>query len=807
MARRFTCGFETPYYSSASSEIDATRSEANTYLTPGRCGGYAFTIDHASTGINYQYEHDIRDIDGGSAGAALEPSYSRFYLRIRQYPAAGGSPEGTTFWGVMGSGDILKSPIPSSVYGVVMSDGTLNFYSKGDSTIPMATNLIGTVATPLALNTWYRINIYLKFNTIVDSSDPQASDAAMTVHIDGSLAFSFAGASPQQFAFGINDEANDGTWFYAGVSNQQTGLNGGIIDVDDWVIDDAVAPDEGFVTLHRPVAAGTYSEWTTNGFRSVRALPENVDTDLASSGASARISFQVESLASKGVTGTIKSVRVAGRVLAARDDWTFGLRQNGVDNYNPAAVTGSTAPIGWLVDSGTLMVSPADTLEIIVRDGSGAGVDATMDFACLVVDVEQAAFDPQSLLGDAIQVYEGTFVGTGALQDISVPFAIAAEPDLIIVKPDNAGGVGGWWHRGMGDRGDRSLAIADITSSPIAWVDSNSFTVRQSAGVNDSGETNRFIVVSDPSRRMSIPAKFSTFNTAGQEDGRTVAFSDTNFVPVALFIDTLLSGTNAMFYRGPGHTGDSSSRIDQDLAAAADQVQSFATGGFTAGIGVQFAQTPYGCYALRTASVFTDNILCEVGSYTGDDAASRDIPLALTGASAAGFVMVVPHNTGIRCCRFGSQAGTGSYRWSSATLNTTTGITAFDVDSFTVTTGAVNLNAAGVIYDYVVFGVGIDAEFTGVLSVAQAAAAIASVGYFGFTGVGAVAQAVAAISAAGALLKSCNCHQFIVPFEDRFMGIVKENRFTFVAVDDRNTEIEFEDRYIDVFPDSRLELE
>lgn len=728
MARRFICGFETPYAVDPAGMLDASRAQSVNDLAPGRCGGYALAVSHSAS-ADLQYEHDILDSgDDAGTGALCEPSYSRFYIKVLTYPNSGGSPVGTTFWSATGDADVLEpgaTGIPS-VFGVLLADGTLKFYSAGtDNTSPW--NLMGTITTPLSLNVWYRVNIFLQFDTVgggnsdakflvqiadAGSALPSAPAPAGQVATSGTRAFYFGGSSAAAaWATGINRDTNDGRWFEVGTNSaHNNGLNGGAFLIDDWVIDDAEAPGEGMVTCHRPISAGTYAEWASNSFRYLRSLPNDLDSDQTSNGASTRLSFPVESFASKGVTGTIKSVKVTARISAPRNDWAFGILQNGVATYMTASVAASTASPGWLIDAALLPITVIDTLEIILRDGSGAGANATADFACLMVDVEQPHFEPEALATvDDIQVYEGTFVGAGAfLQDVPVPFATSAEPDFIIVKPDNNGGTGGWWHRGMGDRGDGSLRCLDANDGPIAWVDSNSFTIRASQGVGDVGETNRFVAVSDPSNRLGLKGKFSTYDSSLQVDGRFVGFSDATFVPEALFMTQLNPGFDDAYYRGPGYVGDLTGLLDADSAATANIIESMSTGGFYIGTWPQGNTSRFSYYAIRTTDVFSSKTLCEVGSYTGDGTASRDIPLTLTGSDGPGFILVIPHDTAQRCCRFGSQSSGNNYRWNATTLNTTTGITAFSISSFTVTTGTPNLNASGVIYDYIAFGIGLD---------------------------------------------------------------------------------------------------
>lgn len=806
MARRFICGFDIPYVTDSSNTLEASRQQAPFDLTPGRCGGYAYTIDHGVGGDDYGYDHDSTDA-GGSAGAGsvIEPSYSRFYMRVRAYPASGGSPEGTSFWHVTGDGDfaVPGSVAVPSLYAVLLSGGTIKFYSAGaDNAYPA--NLMGTISTPLSLNVWYRVNIYCQFNSVVDAgAPPDISNATFTVQIAeagsalpdlpaasgqaaafGGRAFYFGGSSvPGAWEGGINEDTNDAQYFGIGCNIHVTGNNGGTIDIDDWVIDDAVAPGEGFVTLHRPIAAGTYSEWANNSFRYVRALPNNVETDQASNGVSTRLSFTMETLASRGVglTGVIKSVKVAARMSAPRNGWAFGLRQNSTDNYNPAAITDSTAAPGWLVDRGTLPIEPTDTLEVILRDGTGAGSNATCDFACLMVDVEQAAYDPVADAEDDIQIYEGTFVGAGAfLQDVSVPFAAAATPNFIVVKPDNNGGAGGWWHSGMGEHGDGGLSCIDADRGVIAWVESNSFTIRGGVeGVGDSGETNRFFAISDPTNRLGLRTRWLTQNVAGQIDGRTITLSDTAFTPEAIFVGQYNPGFNDAYYRGPGYIGDLTGLLDVDTAATANIIQTMGLGNLTIGTWVQGTTSRFGGYALRTTGVFNENTLCDIGSYTGDGTASRVIPLDLTGSTAAAFVLVIPHNTTPRCCRFGSQAGTGSYRWNSATLNTTAGIVAFTTASFTVTTGTPDLNASGVIYDYIAFGVGADGPDPPIII-------LPPIDYPDFPYPG----------DDGALCEDCGC---------RMEGVPPESRLTRVPPDARRlTRVPPEVRKQTVVADSRL---
>jgi hypothetical protein len=144
---------------------------------------------------------------------------------------------------------------------------------------------------------------------------------------------------------GINSNATI-SGIYMGSQTSTLPVNGGKIDFDDLVVDNASAPGPGFITLCRIVGQGSYNGWGAPDYRGMRKFPIDTATPFGCSTTTAgdRVSFQVESPdAALGVTGTINVLRMIAFGSFSKANWRLILRANGAESETSAQAASPTA--------------------------------------------------------------------------------------------------------------------------------------------------------------------------------------------------------------------------------------------------------------------------------------------------------------------------------------------------------------------------------------------------------------------------------------------------------------------------------
>lgn len=601
----------------------------------------------------------------------------------------------------------------NSWYLTVGDDGKLYGYNKGNG----AKTQIGVSTKVLALNTHYRLNVEIQFRV--------AGSAKFDVKIDGSITDGFTGSG-----FGTTNGLGHGSQVGVNITHgSSTGneVDGGAVVQDDLVADDTTEPAAGGVTLIQVSGPGTYDNWATGGsWRSVvNRLPSDGTAPLSHTTTTASLTqtYALESMTSRGVPSgaTIRSVRLAFRGALPRTNWAYRLRQNGTDNDSALQAAEATtnwkrAPatqqgLGWFIDRGTLAIAPADTLEIGIVDGTGAGTSA-LSGAYLIVDWEGTEPTLATENGDIV-IELGTFVGNGTTKDVNFTNPTLAPTFLWILAQTAAGQSSrAWWTRGMGYFGAYAQGASrhDNSASGICRVGTASFSVKGAASsINESGATSRYLAIRDNTGRMISTGRRTLNGADNNVDNINVSLEDASFVIEALIVCGQRwgnSGSSNLAYRDTDYGADSSSPLDTSAAAAANLIQSHGTGTFQLGqSGISRTPAFNTTWAAFRTTQFATKRLLTIGSYVGDAAGSRVIPYTALGVTPA-LVIVIPENANTRQYRtFSDGAGTTSRSWLDGTTSTTS-ITAFDTaDQFTV--GA-NLNTSAVRFHYLVFGSGTD---------------------------------------------------------------------------------------------------
>lgn len=716
MARLFSFGA----LEGSGTEVIGTVSGNVARMGPGRNGGFAWRFDEMF--INNQYEFAI------NAPTGLSEIFLRVYLYYDEFPIAGTALDGTQFIGAT----TVAETTACSFVGSVDNSGKLQFFNTGTG-IPFPGGPVSANAfVQLQRRTWYRVSIYalspvavnagvLKCQVFKDSDNSLVGSIGTTGPEDAAKTMT-SGGTHNVLNFGGGGAHGLNTGSKIGKVNLGTTASGGWklggqIRIADACGDDTTCPGQGSVTVLRPAANGTYQEWATNEYRQIRNHPADTAYQHQSTGVSTRISFMVDTLADRGVTGAIKALRVtsANSLNAPRDNWAFGLRRNGVDSYDPSVNTAATKAGGWYIPN-SIGATVTDTYEVILRDGTAAGTNALLGSLTLIVDHESPNFDPiLSVERPGVQILEGTAVGNGGFLDIDVPFSNDATPTMIFVRPDNTGSPGCFWHRGLGLDGDYAVGPSGLNQPGIINVRRNGFSLRNVVGINDNTEVQRWVAIADPTGKMLQVSSFSTEST--KPDNRPIVLDDATFIPE----DALLVSVKApslftpQYFRADGHTGDSSRQINvAATASTSNQIQSFATGEVVIGTGPQGALNnlgsgllQYSLAAFRQTSAFTRTRLFEHGTYVGNGAASKRVTFTFPQAVIPGLLLVFPEAGQKSHWRFGQQTLAANFEWQDVVVESTTGIINLDAFGFDVADGTLlNVNAAK--YHWMFFAVGAD---------------------------------------------------------------------------------------------------
>lgn len=372
--------------------------------------------------------------------------FVRFWFRIRRYPQiipasaeAGARLGEVAFYGTQAS---IQGG-PNTVVRLT-SGGEIKWYNTGNL---LEANWYNMLTSPqLALNTWYRIDLYTlvasaagRVQLRVWSQDAVHSwKAGVMLYDSGSVGDPLTSHAGE----GIN---STGQLVDVTFGRKQGTVNtGGVFDLSNGAIDNGAFPVDSHWTMVPVVGLGTYRDWTGGNpswqARNDRRSPapnEQITTTVA--GLLNRSSFLMKSLRESGITGTILQYRIAVNQTSGTGGSREFIRINGI-NYETVTVDFGNLWNNIIFATGPPL-SPDDVIEIGFTAGANAGTHGRATLALLV---EHDSPLPVSGLGADVEAstVSWTGTGTGTGQTVALPFA----PEFVLWWPRTTVVAGGcWW--------------------------------------------------------------------------------------------------------------------------------------------------------------------------------------------------------------------------------------------------------------------------------------------------------------------------------------------------------------------------
>jgi hypothetical protein len=453
-------------------------------------------------------------------------------------------------------------------------------------------------------------------------------------------------------------------------------------------------------TLLQPDAAGTYSQWP-NGqpdwrARSAIVSPNGFLNPVMPTAVGQKVSYRIESMLSRGITGNIGAVLVGVRMQSASVNTKAFVRRNGVDTVLTDLAL-ATQNFRWyrVAQSGW---NPTDVIEV------GVTADATSNsLNSVALLVEHNTPEPEPSLTTMARVVKVPYTGNGGAQTID--FGVDRVPTVMFVMPE-AGGpsntVPVWWWDSRVGAGLMTQSTVDFAR---IWPQRGKFHAVHTNvnSVNANGVNYVAIALFDPSGRYVIPFAINKGSTPTDDDYThylrkplTGALAST-FTPEFVFGGASFGITSdtsrAALYRGPGHAPDLTGKLGAGAQAAdLDRIQTLGAGTVQFGNGIDGANGDMAFWAGRVNDGVSSERLMAVTSYVGDGTASRNITLSLNGGSPV-LVFVVPTNPAAKVFRVNGDTTGRNTANGAAVANS---ITALGSNQITVGT-ALNMN--NVTYD------------------------------------------------------------------------------------------------------------
>jgi YD repeat-containing protein len=453
-------------------------------------------------------------------------------------------------------------------------------------------------------------------------------------------------------------------------------------------------------TLLQTAGPGTYSQWTGGQpdwrarsiISSYAGFQGHWPETVQSTGAGQKLSYRMESMLSRGITGTIGNVLVGVRMQYAWGAQVF-IRRNGVETILTGAPLGPTQTYWYRVANAGW--SPTDVIEV------GLISSENMNWLnAVAVLVEHNTPEPQPLTDTSARVMTFPYTGNGTAQTIT--FGIDQVPTALFVIPVN--GPGGvepiwWWNSRLG----AASMTHQGTAFTKVWPQKGKLHVVNTGykSPNQSGISYLAIALFDPSGRYVIPFAVSK----PQADDNYTHFLRypqsgelaNDFTPDFVFGGAAFNGASgddghSSVYRGPGHVGDQTGTLATTWAADVDRIQAIGPGTVQFGTKIHHRSGDHAFWAGRVSDGVSPTRLMAVASYVGDGTGPRNIALTLGGSTPV-LAFVVPTNGGSKFYRV---AGDTSGRDTISGYAYPNTITAMGANQITVGSA---LNAVGVTYD------------------------------------------------------------------------------------------------------------
>lgn len=673
-------------------------------------------------------------------GAALsKTAWDRFYIRLRALP-----PAATTFWRIR---ETVQASVGAALDISPSGQLVLSFVNSAS-----VLSLLGT-SPALALDTWYRVDV---LSTLTWDTITHINGLTIGVYLNGTAVVTGTKADSGSISGTDVDR-----WGNAEIGTLTA--NSLALDVDDWhgcaahptfpnpnppptTLDPYLLGVEwingsGIFAISPTGLDGTTTPaaWTGDYRTLLQNPPDDATATVTSATASAALVVNTDAL--EVISARPENIGCVAINVAIKATTVQAGAQLGIvtaDAGLTGTLVGAIAQLGgnWMQFlwkfSGTRGVKPSLAVNLMFNHGAAGATTIKTLMACAEI---MGAFGPEDtklltpppsvmptqlgmhnapypstpwarLTTPPIQpvfIRSGTYAGNNVGIDLLFPVPI----HFIMVRP-LTGDTGGWrWftsmlapHHGLERRYPAHHmvdALIDPTFVPAGLDTQQQQTIVRIAG-NDSqsnatGVTYAYLAIGDPGMRFLLNGCIKDHRLPS-----TTVLKNTGFTPLAgfFFQESGADATAGAFYKGPGHAPASISPL-----GAAEQTNSITFTGATLVTQAGF-QGPGNdiAFALMRMDDNSGNAgkVAQIGKYTGDGNASRSIALAPASGKRPVWAIIVPHNA--NAIYRDAQNTTVNSQQFSAGANTATGITGGDIDQINV---GITLNAAGVVYDYLVF--------------------------------------------------------------------------------------------------------
>ncbi len=661
-------------------------------------------------------------------GLISKTSWERMYFRVQAIPTT----QAQGLWRCHGT------PADNAGFGLKLeTTGDIKGFSYSGAG---AETDRGVVFTPI-LDTWYRMDILLKFDT------GALTDGRIRIFMNGTEVFSLTEAGSIGLNGGTSHTRSEiGRW----TVNADNGVE---VDIDDCfsadlpancsattlIFSDTDYPMDwilgSHIRAHYVRTPATFNNWTAADIGKLNH-GDNPITDLSAGGitdsTSGDLLTAIADVALQSIIdtaylniGVISAIVGAYQKNAAGTDGKIGysiaggapvlttIDQQAVAQWHSVAYL----PNGLIIPDevsplGILHQKSADanlsTLYALVVECEYLGVFGPEDDPTCDLGLPRHGLEHNSKYTNSIWGYVGSptaspvciisdkYVGTNLYQEILLPCPV----HFLWIRNAAGTGTGGLKyfassigaHFGATDREVPNLdTFTDLAGNTFFCVDGDSLDV------NRLGETYQYVAFCDPGGRFNRTGSYC--HGPLQPSPKVNTLIDPNFTAEAGFVQKdnigAISNNEGLFYKGPGMAGSIGKAVGG--GGVLNNFGTFGVGSFsseTPDTNVNNGNTHYSLW--RTTEEGCAGVMVQIGQYTGNGAPNQVVNITPVSGRYPVFVLVVPANAVAAYMRDVSHAGAHS-SLAGALTDSTTAIIALGQDQITV--GA-TLNTNNIVYSY-----------------------------------------------------------------------------------------------------------
>lgn len=669
-----------------------------------------------------------RNVNDYRTALTTEVSWERFYFRLR---VAGSSTCG--LWRTFG--------FPAAGAGVGLEVNT-NGSIRVEMIDAIGTKVVVATIPALDLNTWYRFDIFLRYDTV-------GPNGRVTIYINGVLVVAYNDVTGAGLGGGTRHVSSDMGKWTATVDNLIE------YDVDDWI--NADLPANVNATTCQFIDTNYPFDWLVGShIRSVLSFSATTvgwtptNREVLNQALSPQVLFNQSQLSSTTsgsiIDGTTdhnndqdQIAQKFGPVCAVvGDDSANGGALDGQMGYKLAggasvlttiAQSGSffTHAVAY-TPSGILLPPNIVPFHVVRTKSADASQDITLAVQAAIEylgawgpeDGADTQPNTQDFLHNCrytntnwgylggytdgpVMAVGGTYVGNGTFQDINLPLPC----HFLLIRPPNgiaSNGIRFFGSSVAPTKGDTDQSVANVR----IWMDALGqfkFTV---SGVdpdcNANAQTYQYIAFCDPGMRYNICGAYNHPQAGTSPRNNDLSYINPDWLAEWAWIQSEIPGaassTNGLAIKGPSSIAGVNGVTSRGVDIA--QFGSFSAGTFSSRSGIHFNTSSQNNYSLwRKADNVCGDIMLQIFSYVGNGAGgTRIITFPDVTLRYPLFAHVQPANaTGI----FRDPSHTGTNSASANTMNNVaTGIVAGGIDSISVGT---TLNANLINYDvFIILG-------------------------------------------------------------------------------------------------------